>query len=343
MAILLRLLIVLCCVAASAAAQVGDEAVRAIWGSADSYKTDETDLTKAHYTFEESGSSSDVLVNWSNGMMVFKGIARSEDLMDEEGLKMEARDYAYVKAREFLNGVIVGREDEIEKRGLRQVAGGSFDEKNAIMNKWKISISVPPELVRTGPILSETFRQEEHPAKRNSSIAISEVSIALLLYNKEHPNEGILARMLPTLRDEYKKIGIKQAERPPEGAVQALKATEPELATHTGLVVDTRGYFMRPVASPQVFIEGQEGRQVYGVLAVDPKYVSQIGIAGWAKSPETVSADRVGSKPLLVKACGTMGSASGTVLLKPVDAARVMAADTIRPFLQECRVVFVVD
>lgn len=331
-----------------AVAQVDDGAVRAIWGggaaSASQYQANESDLSQASYVLAGQEREARVLLNWSNGLLRFTGVAYSDDLLDEEGLKMEARDYAYVKAREFIDGVIVGREAKYEQSELRMATDEGQSDKRGKKTTQRHSVSAPAELIRTGPIVNETFEHVAHPSKMGAKVARSEVVIALLLYNVEHPEQSIVGKMLPSLQASLTEMEIAPVEAPTTAVVEQARQADPQLDKYTGLIIDTRGHRMRPVASPEVYIQEQEDRLLYGALQVDPDYVSKFGIAGWCKNEsQATGMERVGEMPLRVQAAGTLGSSSGAVLLAPEDAARIMAADTFHPFLRECRVAFVVD
>lgn len=332
----------------SAFAQVDDGAVRAIFAAGATapvqYQANERDLANASYTVKDGRGEGSALLNWTNGLMKFTGIAMSEDLLDEEGLRMEARDFAYVKAREFLEGIIVGREATYEDKGIRLVGGGEVSEKQGRQTTQRSGISVPPSLVRTGPVIELPITYLPHPTKVGVRIARAEAVVALLLYNREHPDRSLVSNMLPDLKARLATMEVVAPPPLAAGTVADLRAGEPAIDQCTGLIIDTRGHRMRPVASPEVYIAGQADRLVYGALQVGPEHVATIGVAGWSKSTEQAQAlERVGKHPLVIAAEGSLGPDSGAVVISAKDADRVMAADQAHPFLRECRVAFVID
>lgn len=316
-----------------AAGQVGDRDVADIFGGGEGagnrFEADESDLEKSRYSLKEEGRTAEAEINWRNGLVRFTATALSDDLTNPEGLKMEARDYAYVKAREFLRGVIAGRKGIYERTG----------EQAGPARKQKVVVDVPPALVRGAKVLEETYDYVEHPEDRNRKMARSQATIALLLYNEDHPQNAILPKMLGDIRDSEEGSGFMIAT--PHGIV----ASSGPAPAFTGLIVDARGTGLRPVLAPAILVEGEESSQVHGTLRADREKVARLGIAGWSRSLEEARkrSDRIGDAPLVIKATGLSSERQSSVLVSRADSGKVLAADKAGGFLSQCRVVFVVD
>jgi hypothetical protein len=333
--------------AAQCLAQGGEPAVRTISGAGGrsvAYRADEADLEEASYVLQHEAEDARAILNWRNGLLRFTGVARGEDLMDEEGLKTEARNSAYVAAQEFIEGVIVGREAAYAKAGLSAAEDDAPGSRDGVPDGRLIRVGVPSDLIRTGPVIDRTFTYEPHPTIANQRIARAEVTVALLVYNAEFPDQSILGRMLPSLRSRLTDGGVRPATAPTPAVIEQLTAAGSAPGSVTGLILDARGHRMRPVAAPEVYVQGEEARLLYGALQAEPAHVSRHGLAGWCRTEEEArDLARAGSQPLLVRIADSLGPDSGAVLVSPDDAARIMAADAQSPFLGQCRVVFIVD
>lgn len=68
--------------------------------------------------------------------------------------------------------------------------------------------------------------------------------------------------------------------------------------SYTGVIIDCRGLGLNPVMSP--VIKDASGNKLYGHKNIDPDYVIQYGMAGYAHDMSMAS--RAGSNPLVIKA-----------------------------------------
>jgi len=111
---------------------------------------------------------------------------------------------------------------------------------------------------------------------------------------------------------------------------------------YTGLVVDTRGFQVKPAMSPKVVDE--DGNEVYGSSYVSRDYAINQGMAGYAKDLTAAQTnDRVTNNPLTVKGIKTADTGDSDVVISNADAARIKASADNLTFLQKCRVMVVLD
>ena len=110
----------------------------------------------------------------------------------------------------------------------------------------------------------------------------------------------------------------------------------------TGLIVDASGLGLVPAIAPKIVDE--TGQVVYGARIVSREAAVQNGMAAYGKDLETARKnDRVGSNPLVIKGTRAEGKNKTNLVISSADAQRVREAVEGRTFLNQCRLVFVVD
>lgn len=125
---------------------------------------------------------------------------------------------------------------------------------------------------------------------------------------------------------------IRQAQAPPGKQGEA----------YTGLVVDSRGFQVKPAMSPKIVDE--DGNEVYGSSYVSRDYAINQGMAGYAKDITAAQTnDRVTNNPLTVKGIRTADTGDSDIIISNADAARIKGAAENLEFLQKCRVMVVLD
>jgi len=111
---------------------------------------------------------------------------------------------------------------------------------------------------------------------------------------------------------------------------------------YTGLVVDTRGFQVKPAMSPKVMDE--DGNEVYGSSYVSRDYAINQGMAGYAKDLTAAQTnDRVTNNPFTVKGIKTANTGDSDIVISNADAARIKGSADNLTFLQKCRVMVVLD
>ncbi len=111
---------------------------------------------------------------------------------------------------------------------------------------------------------------------------------------------------------------------------------------YTGLIVDARGLGLRPAIAPNIY--SSSGDEVYGSRYVDRQWAIEQGMVSYAKDPDKARGDeRVTPSPLFVKAQKATGANRTDVVITDQDALTLhQVADNLK-FLQECRVIILVD
>jgi hypothetical protein len=125
-------------------------------------------------------------------------------------------------------------------------------------------------------------------------------------------------------------------------ASDGTASSAPASAEYTGLVIDARGFGVRPAMAPKVMDES--GQEVYGSAFVSREYAVQQGMTGYAKDLDGARGnDRVTNNPLVVKALRVEGPGKCDLVISDMDAAMLRGAADTRGFLEKCRVMIVVD
>lgn len=138
--------------------------------------------------------------------------------------------------------------------------------------------------------------------------------------------EGIIRGYKVTARRYYSDSGVEldvevplgaivDAVKPTGGTVIGLNTEGPK--KHTGVIVDARSLTVAPVLSPRLLDES--GAEVYAAEVISDDVLREQGVASYfASLDEAKKSERVGDKPLVIKALRTAG------------ADLVLSADTIK-------------
>jgi len=111
---------------------------------------------------------------------------------------------------------------------------------------------------------------------------------------------------------------------------------------YTGLIIDARGLNLKPAMAPKIL--DQNGNEVYGTGYVSREYAVQIGVVGYEKDIERAKKDaRVTDNAIVVKAVSVSGENQTDIVISNVDAANIQAAAKNLNFMEQCKVMFIVD
>jgi biotin carboxylase len=94
--------------------------------------------------------------------------------------------------------------------------------------------------------------------------------------------------------------------------------------------------------SPKVLDE--EGREVYGSAFVSEEWATKYGIVGYVKDVEAAKKnDRVAANPIVIKATKSSGTGGCDIVISTADAQGMRDMSQNLSFLEQCRVLIVVD
>jgi hypothetical protein len=113
-------------------------------------------------------------------------------------------------------------------------------------------------------------------------------------------------------------------------------------AVYTGLIIDARGLGLRPAMAPKIVDEN--GNEVYGTGYVSRDYAVQIGVVGYEKDIDRAKTnERVTDNAIIVKALRVEGTNQTDVVVSNADAANIQAAAKNLNFMEQCKVMFILD
>jgi hypothetical protein len=111
---------------------------------------------------------------------------------------------------------------------------------------------------------------------------------------------------------------------------------------YTGLIIDATGLGIRPAMAPKVVDE--RGEEIYGSRYVSREYAVDIGMVGYEKNINNARYnERVADNPLVIKAIKAEGPNKTDVVIANGDAMKIHNAAANMNFLQQCKVMFVLD
>lgn len=107
---------------------------------------------------------------------------------------------------------------------------------------------------------------------------------------------------------------------------------------YTGLIVDCRGFNLTTAMSP--VIKDDSNQAIYGANNLNYDKIVDQGMASYAKSMND-GVSRAGSNPLVVKAVRVEGASPCNPVVSAADASKILSANQVTHFLDNCAVVFV--
>ena len=126
--------------------------------------------------------------------------------------------------------------------------------------------------------------------------------------------------------------------------IQPISQSQAEAkdTVHTGLVIDCRGFPVKPALSPKVVDES--GNEVFGSAYVSREYATSQGMVGYAKDLAAAQTnEKVADNPLTVKGIRTAEDGDSDIVISNADAALIRGAAENLSFLKQCRVMIVLD
>lgn len=132
-----------------------------------------------------------------------------------------------------------------------------------------------------------------------------------------------------------------EGKEPPPG-VRLVPYETGDAPQYTGILIDAKGLDSRPALFPQLVTES--GDEVFSADFAKPEQVTQYGLVGYFHNrTQALTADRIGSNPLIVRALRVTGTNSCDLVISQSDAARIHGSKSNLDLLSRCRVGFLVD
>jgi hypothetical protein len=284
-------------------------------------------------------------INWSQGVILAKGSgAPPKEAKNIAQARLMAERAAVSDARrnlvEVLKGVRVDsvttvenymvKSDQIRLSAEGFIQGSAeLKDQRKYLSDGAIEVTVAMNLA--GDFLTLMLSQ----AKEAKELKFSKAPVA------EKP-----APQPPPLPSEKKTEPLPE---PPKARVEEKPAVEAkplpasaDLPKFTGLVIDTRGLSMRAALIPRVLDEN--GQEIYQGQYVPQEKAGQNGVALYARDLTAAQTNpRVGKSPLTVKGLKVNPNNPSEIILSAEDAKRVTPFARKGTFLEECKVMIVLE
>jgi len=284
-------------------------------------------------------------INWSQGVILAKGSgAPPREAKNIAQARLMAERAAVSDARrnlvEVLKGVRVDsvttvenymvKSDQIRLSAEGFIQGSAeLKDQRKYLSDGAIEVTVAMNL--TGDFLTLMLSQ----AKEAKELKYSKAPVA----EKPAPQPAPLppekkAEPLP----EQPKARI---EEKPVLEAKPVPASA-DVPRFTGLVIDTRGLSMRAVLIPRVMDEN--GQEMYQGQYVPQEKAGQNGVALYARDLTAAQTNpRVGKSPLTIKGLKVNPNNPSEIILSAEDAKRITPFARKGTFLEECKVMIVLD
>jgi hypothetical protein len=125
-------------------------------------------------------------------------------------------------------------------------------------------------------------------------------------------------------------------KRLPEGVTLIPK--ENEVSDFSGIIVDCRGFALKPCIFPKILSEKLV--EVYSNNFTDSQYLILRGLVAYY-SDDTQARLRIGDNPLVVKALGITGDKATDIKISSADARLIHGSQNNLNLLRECRVAII--
>ena len=281
-------------------------------------------------------------VDWGKRTITVKGIGAPNPEMPEAAQRPAAVRAAQImalrNALETIKGIQISSETTIENFMVTDeyattsidgfVKGFKFEPNPHYMSDGSVEISV------TVPLDGPKGLGNALYGKGDSIVSDKPAVTKMPEPSMEKP--AVIATPEPATTPSTAEPAVK--DKP---AATPAAPVKPQV--FTGLIIDAKGLDIKPAMAPKVFDEA--GNEVYGSLYVSREFAVKYGMSGYSKSVENAakSVDRVGKTPAKFKAINASGANKCDVVLANADADIIRSSAKNLKFLQECRVIIVVD
>jgi hypothetical protein len=281
-------------------------------------------------------------INWSQGVILAKGrgappgearniaqarlMAERASLADARHNLMEVLKQIPVDSENQVGNYLAGN-DEIRLRVERLIQNSvELKDRRRFLSDGVIEITVAMNL--KGDLLLLLLRPPKELPR--SKLSLAERPSSQTAPASSEKNGETSREMLQVQVEEKLAAGAKPLPR------------LADLPPFTGLVINTRGLNMQAVLIPKILAEN--GQELYPGQYVSPEKAAQNGLALYTKDLSTAQKNpRVGKKPLTVEGCRVDPNHPSEIILSNEDSKRVAPFAQEGTFLEEGKVMIVLD
>ncbi|MFH0802741.1 MAG: hypothetical protein V2A78_10220 [bacterium] len=272
-------------------------------------------------------------VNWSKGVIKATGMGvPAKFARNEAQAKATARRAAVVDAQRNLGEII---------------KGVNIDSETTVKNLELESDVVHTRMqafIKGAQILSEKQNVDGSYEVIMSVPMYGDDSLGQIVYPEVKdvaPAPEAPAVEAPPVETKPAEPAAAPPVEKPAAAAYIPEVTEP----YTGLIIDCVGLHVYSAMSPKLIDE--EGQELYGKMKVNASYAINVGIVGYWHTMDEAQKDtaRVGNHPLVIKAKDKKGEGFFAVnpVIKTTDGLKVVTCNQASNFLNQCKVIFVID
>jgi len=187
-----------------------------------------------------------------------------------------------------------------------------------------------------GHILSQG-NNERKEINVHAYVRAAEV-VDLLFRPDGHVEATVAMRLSPEFLETVLPLEIKVIRQ----VLQPSHSAAAKPNGWSGIVIDCRGIRLLPCLVPRVVDE--EGETVYGPAYISRDHAAKRRVAAYVRGIKGICGlERVGAKPLVLKAIRTQKQDSTVAVISKLDARKVLDNPLNLKLLHHCRVVFVLD
>jgi len=234
----------------------------------------------------------------------------------------------------------------VERKDKRKYLSDGAIEVTVVLNLnggfLALMISLPQEEKEGEPEIPGQPEPEFLPAGPEKGEILSERMKGK--EGKHRVTEKPLPELPPVPLSKGEPLPPKALGEPKPGPIEelSLRPVLADLPKFTGLIVDARGLNMRAALIPKILDEN--GQELYPGQFVLPDKAARNGFALYAKDLTAAQTHpRVGRKPLSVKGWKLSPNGPSHIMLNAADARRVAPFTQKGTFLEECRVMIILD
>lgn len=291
-------------------------------------------------------------VNWTQGIITATGYGPKQANLPAAVQRAAQRRVAMVDAQrhlaEAVQGVHVTSETTVETYQL--VSDTIKTNVDAMLKNFRvIQEGATPEgdymVVLAIPLTGDAAAQLPPPVIPPTQTAPRETLTDVIV------SDGTSNTV--EFQERAEQVAREQGHVPTEGPRLEVPPTPPPPANdfperkpgpYTGLVVDTRGLKVEHAMAPKIVTPDESevwaGRNATRDLVLDSGIVSYMTTMDMALNADI---SRAGNNPLVVRAVGRHGSFKANAVISDADAQTVLGENDKTKFLDQFRVVFVVD
>ncbi|NUQ01342.1 MAG: LPP20 family lipoprotein [Armatimonadetes bacterium] len=294
-------------------------------------------------------------INWTKGVITATGLGplANESMRNSPLEKVKAQRVAMVDAQRHLAEAVAGvkvtsettvsmyqlTQDEIRSTVSAVLRGYSvvsrrWTEDNTIY-EIVLQLGLAPQEAGATSLATAVVPQVEPRIEQET---ITKTQVCIEEKKTEIKTEVATVQVVVPPKVE-KPVDIPADPPKPATPVPTRKP-----GPYTGLVIDTRGFHLERAMSPKVVTSDQS--EVWGTVHVSREFVLDTGIVGYLPSLDMAldaNHSRAGKNPLVVRAIGRHGSFRANPVVDDEDATLIKSENGKSKFLDQFRVVFVVD